>query len=99
MLRQNLCAEAYGLFRPDAAVGPHFQRQFVVVGHLTDTRILHAVIDAGDRRVDRIDRDDADRLILPLVAIRRNITAAAIGEDAHMQSGTVGQCRNVKIRV
>ena len=62
--------------RRDAAVGPDFEDQTVVIGALTDAGVFHRVPDAGDRRENGIDRDHADRLIGALVFVARGETAA-----------------------
>src|SRR5262245_44089422 len=55
--------------RLDGAVGLDVERQLVVVRALPDARLLDGVGDAADRREDRVDRDDADRLVGRLVVL------------------------------
>ena len=62
--------------RRDATVGPDVEDQLVVIGALADTRVLHRVLDAGDRREDRVDGDHADRLVGMLVFVAGGEAAA-----------------------
>jgi hypothetical protein len=48
----------------DGAVGPDLEDQLVIVGLLSDAGVLDGVADALDGRVDRIDGNDADLLLL-----------------------------------
>ncbi len=64
------------VLRGDAAVGPDVEDELVVVGHLADPGGFHGILDAGDRREDRVDGDDADRLILALVLVAGGETTA-----------------------
>ena len=62
--------------RGDAAVGPDFEDQLVVIGALADAGVLHRVFDAGDGRENRVDRDDADRLVGMFVFVAGGEAAA-----------------------
>ena len=57
--------------------------ELVVIGALTDAGVFHGVFHAGHRRENRVDRDDADRLIGPLVFVAGGEAAA----DAHFEFG------------
>ena len=59
-----------GVVRRDAAVGPDFEDQLVVIGDLADAGVLDGVTDEADGAEEGIDRDDADRLVLLLVLLR-----------------------------
>jgi hypothetical protein len=65
-----------GVARADAAVGPDVEHQLVVVGVLADAGVFDGVLDAGDRAVDRVDRDDADGGVGALVFLPGGETAA-----------------------
>ena len=73
---QQLRGLADRILRRDGAVGPDFDGQLVVVGHLAETGGLDGVVDLADRRVDRVDRDVAERQILVEVAVGADIAAA-----------------------
>src|SRR3954454_18609179 len=53
--------------RVDRPVGLDVERELVVVGALADARLLDRVRHAAHGREDRVDRDDADRLVGRLV--------------------------------
>jgi len=65
-----------GVVRGEAAVGPDLEDELVVVGALADAGLLDGVLDLGDGRKDRIDGDDADRLVRGLVLVAGGKTAA-----------------------
>src|SRR3954468_13295476 len=64
---RQLAAQALGsladtVARIERARRRDVEPELVVVGALTDTRGLHVVGDAADRREDRVDRDEAMRV-------------------------------------
>ncbi len=65
-----------------AAVGPDLDDQLVEVGPLADAGVLDGVLHAGDRREDRVDRDDADRHVGALVLVAGG--EAAADADFHL---------------
>src|SRR5712692_3873310 len=69
--------------RRDAPVGPHLEREPVVVGDLADARVGDLVVDLLDRAEQRVDRDHPDRLARHLVPLRRDVAAAAPGGHLH----------------
>ena len=64
-----------GVARIDRAVRLDLEGELVVVGTLADTRVLDHVRAARHRAEQRIDRDDADRILRPLVAVGRDVAA------------------------
>src|SRR5271165_490535 len=70
-----------GILRGDRAVGPHFDHQLFVVGHLAETRGFHGVIYFAYGRVNAVHRDVADGQVFVVVAVGGHITAAVF--DAH----------------
>src|SRR3954451_15182301 len=70
LLDEDLGGLAERRLRVDRAVGLDVERQLVVVGALADAGLLDRVGDAPHRREDRVDRDDADRLVGGLVVGR-----------------------------
>ena len=98
MLGEHLSAQRHGLLGADGAVGPHFHGQLIVVGDLTDTGVLHRVVDLENRGVDGIHRDNADdRSHLLLIPLGRDIAAALIQGDFHIQLGTLAQRGDVHV--
>src|SRR2546430_7703892 len=75
----QLGGEADGVLRRDRTVGPDFDHQLFVVGHLAETGGFDGVIDLAHRRVNAVDRDVADRQIFVVVAVGSHIAAAVLG--------------------
>src|SRR3954471_3931207 len=87
------------VLRIDRAVGRDVEDQLVVVGALPDARRLHVVGDAVDRREHRVDRDDADRVRLPAVALGRHITAPAADRERDLEAALRREVRDLEIGV
>ena len=83
MVLDQLGGEADGVLRSDGAVGPDFEHQLFVIGHLAETRGFDRVVDLAHRRVDRIHGDVADGQILVEVAVGAHVAAAVL--DAHFE--------------
>src|SRR5439155_3810450 len=65
----------------DGAVGPHFDHQLFVVGHLAETSGFDGVVDLADGRVHGVHGNVADGQIFVIVAVGGNVAAAVL--DAH----------------
>ena len=89
MVGKDLRAEADRIPCGDGRVSPDLQRQFVIVGHVAHTGVLHGVIHLVDRRVDRVHGDRSDRHVRRLVLVGRHISAAMAQSDLHIE-GRVG---------
>src|SRR4029453_17099213 len=74
MPQNGRCLEQ-GIVRRQAAVRPNFKNELVVVGALTDTSVFDRILDARDRRKNRIDRDETDRLIGTFIFLGGSKTA------------------------
>src|ERR1700730_7928885 len=77
----QLGGETDGILRRNRTVGPHFDHQFFVVGHLAETRGFHGVVHFADGRVHAVHRYVADGQVFIVVAVRSDVTAAVL--DAH----------------
>src|SRR3954451_7380727 len=82
---QDLGGLAQRGLRVQRAVGLDVERQLVEVRPLADARLLHLVGDAAHRREDRVDRDDADRLVGRLVLLGRAVAAAAADREVELE--------------
>ncbi len=96
---QDLGGLAQRGLRVDRRVGLDVERELVVVGALADARLLDGVGDAADRREDRVDRDDADRLVGRLVLLGRAVAAAAADRHVHLELGLLLERRDVHVGV
>src|SRR2546430_2254091 len=74
--------EADGVLRRDRAVGPHFDHQLFVVGHLAEAGGFDGVVDLAHGRVNTVDRDVSDGQVFVVVAVGSHVTAAILG--AHL---------------
>ena len=96
---QQLRGLADGILRRDRAVGPDFESQLVVVGHLAETRGLDGEVDLAHRRVDRVDRDVADRQILVEVPVRADIAAAGLQPHLDVELAALADRGDVHVAV
>ena len=99
MAVEDLCGGADGLIRLDAAVGPHFEGQAIVIGLLADAGVLDGVIHLADRREDRIRRDDADGRIGIFVVRCAHIAAALFQGQVHDEVGVLVERGDMQIAV
>src|SRR4051812_39649233 len=96
---QDLGGLAQRGLRVDRAVGLDVERELVVVGALADAGLLDRVGDAADGREDRVDRDDADRLVGGLVVLRRAVAAATADRHVHLELGLLLERGDVHVGV
>src|SRR3954453_18627003 len=96
---QDLGGLAQGGLRVDRPVGLDVERELVVVGALADAGLLDRVSDAADGREDRVDRDDADRLVGGLVVLRRAVAAATADRHVHLELGLLLERGDVHVGV
>src|SRR3954471_6285978 len=85
--------------RLDRAVGLDVERELVVVGALADAGLLDRVRNAAHRREDRVDRDDADRLIRGLVLLSGAVAAATADREVQLELGLLLERGDVRVRV
>src|SRR3954447_2178608 len=85
--------------RVDRPVGLDVERELVVVRALPDARALDRVRHTAHRREDRVDRDDADRLVGRLVVLRRAVAAAAADRHVNLELGLLLERRDVHVGV
>src|SRR4051794_36275432 len=99
LLDEDLGGLAECRLRVDRAVGLDVERQLVVVGALADAGLLDRVGDAPHRREDRVDRDDADRLVGGLVVLGRAVPAAAADRQVELELRLLLERRDVHVGV
>src|SRR4051812_8023943 len=96
---QDLGSLTQRRLRVDRPVGLDVERELVEVRALADASLLDGVRDAADRAEDRVDRDDADRLVGRLVLLRRAVAAAAADREVELELGLLVERRDVRVRV
>ena len=83
LVLQDAGGEGDGIFTGDRAVGLDRHGQLVVVENLALAGVLDLVGDLLDRRVEAVDRDEADRSIFRTVALGRHIALAVVDGELH----------------
>src|SRR6266436_8501519 len=78
----ELGGKADGILRGNRAVGPHFDHQLFVVGHLAETSGFDGVVHLAHRRMHAVDWDVADGQIFIIVAVGGHVATAVLG--AHL---------------
>src|SRR5208283_1051709 len=85
VILHQLGGEADGVLRSDSAVGPHFDHEFFVVGHLAKAGRFDRVVDLAHRRVNAVHRDVADGQVFVVVAVGSHIAAAVLHAHLDLQ--------------
>src|SRR5690348_13224235 len=78
---EQLGGLADGVLRRDGAVGPDFDGELVVIGHLAEAGGLDGEVYFAHGRVNRIDGDVAEGQVLIVVAIGGDVATSAL--EAH----------------
>ena len=73
----------------DRAVGLDRHGQLVVVEDLALAGVLDLVGDLLDRRIEAVDRDQADRRVLGAVAVGRDVALAGVDGELHADLGAL----------
>ncbi len=101
VLAENLAGFDQRHLRRERAVGPDLQDQAVVVGLLADAGIFGRVANARHRRVDAVDRDQADFLLFVVADVLRggHVAAALVDRQRHFETDIFGQRRDDQVLV
>src|SRR3954468_21612618 len=83
----------------DRAVRLDVERELVVVRALADARTFDVVGHAPHGREDRVDGDDADRLVGGLVVLGRTVPAPAADREVELELGLLLERGDVRVRV
>jgi hypothetical protein len=83
LVLEDAGAERHRIVRAHRTVGLDGHDQPVIVGLLADAGIVDAIGHLAHRAVDRIDGDQADRRVLGLVEVRRDVALAARDGQLH----------------
>src|SRR3954470_16843628 len=98
-LDQGLAGRRDGVARTDRRLGLDVDDQLVEVGALLDTGGLDLVGHLEDRAVDRVDRHPADLVVGALVLDGRDVAAAALDDQLHLELALVGQGGDLQVGV
>jgi len=96
---QDLGGKRDGILRIDRAVGPHLEGEFVVVGYLSDARVLDGVVDFADRREQGVDRDGSDGHGGRLVSLGGDVASADVDREFHRQRALLIKDRDEMVGV
>ena len=87
------------VFGAEAAIGFGSDGQLVIIQFLADAGVVHLVTDLANRRIERINRDQADGGIGRTVGTGRDIALAGFNREFHVQRGTGIQVADHQILV
>ena len=99
LILDDLGAVRDGIFRGQRAVGPHFEDQAVIVGHLTHTSLLHSVGDLANRREGGVQLNQTDFIGQTFVHVGRHIALAHAHFKFHLQHHVLGEGGDVLFRI
>src|SRR5581483_7158347 len=87
------------VLRIDRPVGGDVEHQLVVIRPLPDARSLDRVRNAAHGREDRVDRDDADRVLRAAIELGGHVAAAASDRQRQLQAAAVREVRDLELRI
>ena len=90
---------SHRIFRRDRAIGFDGERQLVIVKLLTNAGIINLIGNLTHRRIERIDRNKADRRISRAVGNRGNIALAGVGSEFHVERCAIVEVTQDKVGV
>ena len=99
MFSEDLGSQRNRLLGGDGSVGPYLKDQLVIIGDLTDPGIFHCIIGLHHRRIDRVHRNHADHGGILFVFLSRNIAAALVEDNLHIQLSALAQGGDVQFRI
>src|SRR5208283_3950412 len=91
--------EGNRIFGRERSVGFQLHGQLVVVENLTFSRVLDPVAYFLDRRIETVDRDEADRRVFRPVAVGGDIAFARRDREFHADFGALVEGANHEIRI
>ena len=83
----------------DRAISIDIYNQLFVVGFLFDAVIFHFELDVSDRSVNRVDSDNAVRLVRLFVFVSRHVASALLDSQFDIKLDIRFHVTNFKIRV
>ncbi len=89
LVLQDARGEGHRVFAGDRTIGLDGHGQLVVVENLAFAGVFDLVGDLLDRRVQAVDRDEADRRVFGAVAVGRHVALAGVDGEFHADFGAL----------
>ena len=99
LILKDACGISHSVFRGHGAIGFDRQVELVIIQLLTDARIVDLVGDLANRRIERVNRDQADRCVSRTVGDSGDIALAGVSRDFHVERRAIVEVANHEIRV
>ena len=96
---EQLGGQADSIGGQNGAVGPHFERELVVVGDLSETSGFDDVVDAAHRRVNGVDRNEAQAEIGVEVLVGGDVAAATLEAHFHVELAALRERGEIDVLV
>ena len=99
MLVDDIRSLHHGVTRRDRAVGLDLEHEAIVVGVLAHAARLNQLGAATHGREERVNMDDADRVVIALVVLVGDVAAAVADAHAHGEVTALGEGGDVVVGV
>ncbi len=99
MVFEQLGCQADSIGGQHSAVGPHFERELVVVGDLAETSGFDDIVDAAHRRVDRVHGNEAQTQIGVEILVGGDVAAATLQAHFHLEPAAFRDGGDVNVLV
>lgn len=98
-LDQGLAGAGHGVTRGDGGLRLDIDDEAIEVGTGLDAGGLDLVRHLGNRRVDRVDSDAADLRVRVVVLSSRNVAAATLDDELHLDGALLVELGDVQLGV
>src|SRR4051812_42104557 len=99
LILQDARRVGHGIIRRQRAVGLDRHGQLIVVEDLALAGVLDLVGDLADRRVQAVDRDQADRRVLGTIALGGHVALAGCDRELHADLGALVERADLQVGI